>query len=244
MNTTTSLIQALDSSVGSVRRQAALALGTTKDDAVAEALVERIRVEPDNCIREDLTWAIVQHAEGAEALLGTMLVSEEAEDRRTAAHVLSKVADPSHFERVSPLVADEHADVAIKAYRAAVNTGGDRAVEALAARIGDGDMLQRDALSNAFAAIGEASVPALAAALGSDRVEVREHAAEALGHLGGNGAGAVDALEAASADPDASVRVAAVSSLGQLGEDAHDALGRLAVTGESVVAGIARHYLA
>ncbi|WP_231979612.1 HEAT repeat domain-containing protein [Tessaracoccus coleopterorum] len=72
----------------------------------------------------------------------------------------------------------------------------------LATRIGDGDLLQRDALSNAFAAVGEASVPALVAALRSDRVGTREHAAEALGHLGMDAVGAADALEVAAADAD------------------------------------------
>ncbi|WP_231979611.1 HEAT repeat domain-containing protein [Tessaracoccus coleopterorum] len=102
MNDTQSLIQALGSPVGTERRHAALALGTVRDGAVAEALVERIRVEPDSCVREDLTWAIVQHASDAGELLGSMLGSDEATDRRTAAHVMSKVGDPDHFERLSP----------------------------------------------------------------------------------------------------------------------------------------------
>ena len=181
MNTTQSLIQALGSPDGTQRRHAALALGAQRDASVVGPLVERIRVEGDSCVREDLTWAIVQHADDAEQALSDLLVSDEPGDRRTAAHVLSKVANPEHFDRIRPLVADQHPDVAIKAYRAAANTGGAAAVEALATRIGDGDLLQRDALSNAFAKIGAASTGALVAALSSGRVETREHAAEAVG---------------------------------------------------------------
>ena len=244
MNTTQSMIQALGSPDGTQRRHAALALGAQPDASVVGPLVERIRVEPDSCVREDLTWAIVQHADDAEQALTDLLGSEEPGDRRTAAHVLSKVANPEHFDRIRPLVADEHPDVAIKAYRAAANTGGDAAVQALATRIGDGDLLQRDALSNAFAKIGAASTGALVAALSSERVETREHAAEALGHLGEDAAGAVDALEAAAGDADASVRLTAAASLGQLGEGAAAALGRLAASGDPVVAQIAASYLA
>lgn len=244
MNTTESLIQALRSADGTTRRQAALALGAVKDDSIAAVLVDRIRVETNSCVREDLTWAIVQHADRAEPQLTALLASPEASDRRAAAHVLSKVADPAHFDRVRGLVADEHADVAIKAYRAAANTGGARAVEPLAARLGDGNLLQRDALSNAFASIGSASVPALVSALSNDRIEVREHAAEALGHLGEDAAGAAEALEAAAGDGDPEVRLAAVAALGQLGEAAVEPLRRLAGGRDAVVAQVAGRYLA
>lgn len=243
MNTIQSLIIGLGSLDGTERRQSALALGATNGAGIVDALVERIRVEPESCVREDLTWAIVQHAEAADPLLVELLGSEDPGDRRTAAHVLSKVASPGHFERVRSLIADADPDVAIKAYRAATNTGGHLAVDQLATRIGDGEQLQRDALSNAFATIGSAATPALVEALRSDRVETREHAAEALGHMGEAAVGAVDALETAAADADASVRLMATASLGQLGEEANPALRRLTAAGDPTVAKLAEAYL-
>lgn len=120
--TTTTLIQALGSPEGSDRREAALAMGAASDPSVVPALLDRIRVEQNSCVREDLTWAIVQHAETAGPVLLEMVGSDDPGERRTAAHVISKLGDSLHFEAVSRLVADEDPDVAIKAYRAAANT--------------------------------------------------------------------------------------------------------------------------
>lgn len=243
-NTTRSMIQALGSPEGTDRRAAALALGAVDDPAVVPALLDRIRVEPSSCVREDLTWAIVQHAETAGDTLLEMTASPDAGERRTAAHVISKVGDPAHFEHVRALVADEDADVAIKAYRAAANTGGAAAVGDLAARLGDGDLLQRDALTNAFQRLGAAAVPALVRELAGGSPAVREHAAETLGHLGEEAAAAAEALVTAASDPEAEVRLAAVAALGQLGEMAREPLTVLSAGADPLLAGVARRYLA
>ena len=239
------LIQTLAHSDGTARRHAALALGASHDPAAAPALLDRLGIERDPRVREDLTWALVQHAEEAEADLLAMLTSPEADQRRAGAHVLSKVGDPAHFESLRPLVGDEHPDVAIKAYRAVANTGRQEAAGALAERLGDGDALQRDALTTAMHRLGEKAVPALTAALGDPDAEVRAHAAEALGHLGGPHADpAVEALEAAAGDADPTVALHAVSALGQLSEVADVALARIAEGRESRLAQVAGRFLA
>ncbi|MHA6525876.1 HEAT repeat domain-containing protein [Tessaracoccus sp. G1721] len=237
------LITALTHTDGTARRHAALALGAARDPQVAPALLGRLRTEHDPRVREDLTWALVQHADSAEDELLAMLTDEDPSLRRTAAHVLSKIGDPAHFEHVRPLVGDEHTDVAIKAYRAVANTGHPEAAETLAGRLGDGDALQRDALTTAMHGLGEAAVAPLTRALGDPDPEVRSHAAEALGHLGGPAADpAADALELAAGDGDADVRLAAVSALGQLTEAADGALARLEATGAPVVAQVAARF--
>ena len=239
------MFTALRNPEGSTRRQAALALGASRDDSVVPVLLAQLRVEYDPHVIEDITWALVQHAEAARGDLAQMLTDDDPARRRTAAHVLSKVADPADFDAVVPLVADEDADVAIKAYRAAANTGGARALTALVARLGDGELLQRDALSNAFAAIGAASVAPLTSALTDGSPAAREHAAEALGHLGAPEADpAADALERAAGDDDPTVRLAAVSALGQLGGAADEALGRLAGGADALTAQVATRLLA
>ncbi len=147
------------------------------------------------------------------------------------------------FDAVAPLVADADPDVAIKAYRAAANTGGERAVGVLVARLGDGDLLQRDSLTTALATVGEPAVPALVAALSSDDAVVREHAAETLGHLGGPEAdAAAPALEALTSDAVPAVRLAAVAALGQLAFAADEPLRRIADGDDPLLAQLASRF--
>lgn len=239
------LIAQLDSSVGTDRRHAALALGSLKDPAIVPALLAHLKTESDGRVKEDLTWAVVQHADEANDEILALLASESEHERFTGAHVVSKVGNPEHFEHVRPLVADAHVDVALKAYRAAANTGGHLAAEDLAARLGDGDHLQRDALSDAFRRLGRGGVGALVARLTDESAAVREHAAEALGYVGGPEADdAAPALERAASDSDAEVRLAAVSALGQLAFAADEPLARIAKGDDKMLAQVAERFLA
>lgn len=238
---TDQLITLLSHPDGTTRREAALALGVRRDGTphAANALIERLTVEADSCVREDLTWAAVQHIDQALPQVLGMLDADAADTRRTGAHVLSKVADPVHLDALAPLLADPHADVAIKAYRAVANTRRPEALPLLATRLGDGDALQKDALTGAFFGFGPDAVPTLVAALGSDSAAVREHAADALGHLGEDAAAATDAVVALASDPDADVRLAAVAALSQLGEDAVARVAAFAGDTDPRVAGLA-----
>jgi HEAT repeat protein len=240
----TTLINQLDSSVGTDRRHAALALGALQGPEIVPALLAHLKSETDGRVKEDLTWAIVQHADDANDEILALLASESEHERFTGAHVVSKVANPDHFEHVRPLVADTHADVAIKAYRAAANTGGPRAADALAERLGDGDDWQRDALSDAFRRLGEHGVDALVKRLADADAVVRHHAADALGYVGGPEAdAAATALETATTDDDPEVRLAAVSALGQLAFAADEPLQRIAEGDDAVLSAIAKRFL-
>ncbi|MFT3876371.1 MAG: HEAT repeat domain-containing protein [Propioniciclava sp.] len=241
-DTTSHLVSLLTHPDGTERRQAALRLGASGDPEAAAAIVARLDAEADSCVREDLTWATVQLIDAALPDVVAMLGSDEPDARRTGAHVLSKVGNPDHFEMLAPLVADAHADVAIKAYRAVANTGRPEAVAALATRLGDGDALQRDALTAAFVRCGEASVPVLIDALSDPDAGVRAHAAETLGDLGETAASAADALAARAGDPDVTVRVAATSALGQLGEASAAHLSRLSASADATIAAIASRF--
>lgn len=229
------------------RRQAAMNLGMLKDPAVVPGLLQRLRAETPGCgVHETLTWATVQHIDTALPEVLAMLTDADPHLRRTGAHILSKVGDPAHLDALTPLVADEDVDVALKAYRAVAHSGAeqaDKALDALAGRLGDGDALQRDALTAAFHRFGEAAVPALTAALTDTDAEVREHAADALGHLGEDAAPAVPALAELAADPVEAVRLSAVSALGQLGEAAGEALTGLTGSADPVVAAVAKRFV-
>ena len=146
------------------RRQAAMNLGMLKDPAVVPGLLQRLRAETPGCgVHETLTWATVQHIDTALPEVLAMLTDADPHLRRTGAHILSKVGDPAHLEHVTPLVADQDADVALKAYRAVAHSGSEQvdvATTALAGRLGDGDALQRDALTAAFHRFGASAVKA------------------------------------------------------------------------------------
>lgn len=229
------------------RRLAAMALGTRHEPDVVPALLERLRSETPGCgLHETLTWSTVQHIDTALPGVLGMLTDADPHLRRTGAHILSKVGAPEHLEHLIPLVGDADADVAMKAYRAVANSAADRpevALDALAGRLGDGDQLQRDALTTAFHRFGERAVDALVGALADPDPGVREHAADALGHLGEDAAAAAEALAALAGDEVGSVRLSAVAALGQLGEPATGALSTLADGADPVVAGVARRFL-
>lgn len=235
------LVRELASDDLAARFDAASLIGIGQVDAAADALVARLGVETDCQVRERVTWATVRVIDAALPAVLEALTSSTPRVRMQAAHVLSKAARPEFAEHLAPVVADPDADVAIKGYRAAANTGHPDVVPMLVARLGDGDGHQKDALTNAFVSLGTASVADLVAALASEEADVREHAAEALGHLGPDAAPAAGALAGlASDDPEPEVRLVALTALGQLGPEADEALERLSGSGDARTAAVAR----
>lgn len=226
------------------RRHAAQALGRSEEQGLVPVLVECLRSETVGPVREDITWAIVQHADEAVDALRELVSSDDQSDRFSGAHVISKIGSPEYFEVVAPLVLDEDKDVALKAYRAVANTDIERAAGVLVQRLGDGDGWQRDALSDAFRKLGERGVPALVDALGSTDAAVRDHAVETLGYLGEQADAAADAIEALVSDEHPPVRLTAVSTLGQLGDASTPALERVAKGDDEVLASLAKRFLA
>lgn len=245
--TTTQILSELTHERRNVRLRAALALATTREPEVTRALVERLAVEKDFGVLEDITWAVVQHGDRAVEPVLQLLDSDDAIARRQAAHVLSKIADPALAAHLHGVIADEDPDVAIKAYRAAANTRSPEVAPLLAARLGDGDQLQRDQLSVAFARLGVVGVTALIKALDSYDVAVRLNAAEALGQLDAPAAdGAAEALRVAAAESTSEVGVVAVMALGGLSPEvgtphlralAEGAPGRVTAVAQNLLAG-------
>ncbi|WP_375139381.1 HEAT repeat domain-containing protein [Nocardia cyriacigeorgica] len=175
------LVDALAAPDSSVRLRAALSAGTVGDPRLARILIDRCAIEPDFFVRDMLTWALCRlPAELTLPLLLAELDSETPQARSQALHTLSKIGDPSAWPVVSALLHDEHDDVAVSAWRAAavlVPSGAESGLAYdLAAALGRGDHQMWLSLSRAFAALGDAAAPALAAAMTHPDPHVRAHA--------------------------------------------------------------------
>ncbi|MBF6416341.1 HEAT repeat domain-containing protein [Nocardia cyriacigeorgica] len=175
------LVDALAGPEPSARLRAALSAGTLGDPGLARALVDRCAIEPDFFVRDMLTWALCRlPAEITVPMLLAELGSEIAQARSQALHTLSKIGDGRAWPAVSALLHDEHDEVALSAWRAAtalVPPGAEGALaHDLARALGRGDHQMWLSLSRAFAALGEAAAPVLAAAMAHPDPHVRAHA--------------------------------------------------------------------
>lgn len=227
-----------------VRLRAAIDSGTFRHADVTTTLVSRIAVEEDFHVRETLSWALVQQGDAALPAVLEMLTSKNPLERRQAAHILSKVGNPAHVGHILPVVSDDDPDVAIKAYRAAANTGSPNVVQPLVSRLGDGAGEQRDALSNALQQLGPLAVADLTIALQNEDPTVRMHAAEALAQIGEDAQPAAFALSGATSDEDPEVALAAVMALGALGgERAQAALQEVETAGDQPLGAVAARLL-
>lgn len=175
------LVDALACADSSTRLRAALSVGTSGDPGLVDTLVARCAVEPDFFVRDMLTWALCRFpAEITVPMLLDELGSEVAQARSQALHTLSKIGDRRAWPAVSTLLHDETDEVAQSAWRAAVvlvppGKEGGLAAD-LAIVLGRGDHQVQLSLSRALAALGEAAVPMLDAAMASPEPHVRAHA--------------------------------------------------------------------
>lgn len=182
-STSLQLLASLAHDDASRRLSAALALGSTPDPTMLDALIERCAVEPDFYVRDMLTWAIIRlPSEVAVPMLLAELRSDVAQARSQALHTLSKIRDTRVFEKITPsLMRDMDDEVARSAWRAAVVLVPDRhkpqLAEELSAQLGRGDRSLQLSLSRALVALGaEVVEPVLKRALDLGTPEVRLHA--------------------------------------------------------------------
>lgn len=166
----------------SVRLRAALAIGTSPDPSLVDALVGRCAVEPEFAVREMLTWALLRHpASVTVPELVAELRSERAQARSQALHTLSKIGDPRAWPAITPaLLTDADDEVARSAWRAAVvlvpDGAGPGLAGVLATQLGRGGRAVQLSLSRALVALGEAMLPTLRAAMTGPDPRVRRHA--------------------------------------------------------------------
>ncbi len=175
-------VRGLASSSPSVRLQAAMAMGTSPDPRIVDALVERCAVEPDFSVRETLTWALTRHPSSTTVpRLVDELRCDGAQARSQALHTLSKIGDGRAWPAITrTLLTDTDDEVARSAWRAAVVLVPDDAkpelAGVLATQLGTGGRERQLSLSRALIALGEPVLPALRAATTDPDPDVRRHA--------------------------------------------------------------------
>ena len=187
------------------------------DDAPFDTLLDLLRTDPADGVREVATWAVVRQirAAGDPAPLLDQLVAALEDPaprvRRQMAHALSKIGDPVAVPALAPLVAGTDAEVAAKAAFALGQIGGHAAIAALAGYLGRGPAQVRAAVVAALGGLGPTAVAPVIARLGDDSPSTRADAAEVLGALG-DGRGVVP-LAALLGDPNEEVRLAVLMAL-------------------------------
>lgn len=210
----------------SARRAAAAALGEARETRALPALLQALHSEPDLYVRETITWALVRLGEPALQPLADALRHERAQVRQDAAHALGKLGDSRALNALISILGDSEVRVVIKSVQALGQIGDSAAASALIPLLGHIHAELRATLSTALGQLRQTALPLLIQAMRDERPAVREHAAEALGLIGGAAANveadaaAETALIAASNDSHAEVRLVAAMALSEMASPA------------------------
>lgn len=215
------LRRALESPAGSVRYQAALALGRRRDVEAVPALCREAQSTPE--LRQECIWALGEIGDAAATptlasfLAGSSRVGDVAV-RRAAATALGQIKDPAAQPALSlAAVRDDAPTVRASAVEALGLVGEPGGVPALLQALSDGALFVAVQAVEALGSIGQPSVlPALCHVLLHGDVHLRVHVPSALGQIGGGPA--IDGLCQALGDPDAVVRFQVVYALQLLAE--------------------------
>lgn len=178
-------------------------------------LIDRLRIETDVLLREDLTFVLVSLGVITLPPLIALLRDPDASVRHHAAHVLGKIGAS---EAVDPLIAcldDPDLTVINKAALALGQIGDPKALPALIAHLDHPDLSVQAMLDNVLIGFDTTALPALHLSLGDPRPVMRERAAEVLGDLASEES--LPYLSAALHDPIDAVRFAVAMALANMG---------------------------
>lgn len=177
------VVRALSDPKESVRLRAALRAGSAPATEYIDPLIQRCAIEPDFFVRDMLTWALIHQHDRPQvtARLVSELDSPLNQARSQALHTLSKIGDTGVWPAItSELLADPDDQVARTAWRAAAGlVPGDSKewlAERLATQWGRGGREVRRSLTQALVRLGDAALPVVERAIGSDDYEIRWHA--------------------------------------------------------------------
>jgi HEAT repeat protein len=208
-------IAALKDEDWAIREEAAIMLGTLRDPRAVVPLVSVLR-DDDRAVRDAATSALLAIGEPAVTTLGVCLSDPVLTVQELASSVLSTIADVRVFAPLVKALASPDWIVRMHAAKALGRIQDPEAVAPLVPLLQDRVKAVREETSSALAAIGEAALSSLIAALNHAEWLVRLHAVEALGKT--RSPEAVEPLlSVLFNDQDRAVREDAVRALGQIG---------------------------
>jgi HEAT repeat protein len=209
-------IAALKDEDWAIREEAAMMLGTLRDPRAVAPLVSVLR-DGDRAVRDAAISALLAIGEPAVTTLGACLSDPVLSVQELASSALATIADA---RVLAPLIAALKSPdwiVRMHAAKALGRIQDPGAVGSLVPLLQDKVKAVREEASTALAAIGEAALSSLLAALTHTEWLVRLHAVEALGKT--RSPEAVNPLlSVLFNDPDRAVREDAVRALGQIGD--------------------------
>jgi HEAT repeat protein/beta-lactamase regulating signal transducer with metallopeptidase domain len=200
-----------------VRRNAAYALGESKQQDTVDALIAALK-DPDSEVRETAVWALGElgNPKAVPALI-EMLKDPEADIREKVLWALVEIGDKGAAEHIRPLIKDENADVRENAIWALSEFEDTASAPEFMAALDDENP---DVREQAVWVLGEIkyveAVPALIERLKDENADVREHAVIALMEIGDRRA--VEALRALLRDKDVDVKKEVIWALSELGD--------------------------
>ncbi len=209
-------IAALKDKDWAIREEAAMMLGTLRDPRAVAPLVSVLH-DGDRAVRDAAISALLAIGEPAMTTLGACLSDPVLTVQELASSVLATIADARVLAPLVKALASPDWIVRMHAAKAIGRIQDPGAVAPLVPLLQDKVKAVREETSTALAAIGEAALPSLLAALTHTEWLVRLHAVEALGKT--RSPEAVNPLlSVLFNDPDRAVREDAVRALGQIGD--------------------------
>ena len=157
----------LDSPDQSVRLKAALAAGTYPEDEFIEVLISQCAIEPDFCVRDTLSWALMRNdISKVVERLETELESTNNQAKSQAIHTLSKIGDKANYRLITDAMLFDSDDfMAATAWRVASVLVPDdlkpTLVKKLITQLGRGDSDTQFGLTRFLCALGECIVEPL-----------------------------------------------------------------------------------
>ena len=214
-DTLQTLVEALHHPDKNVRGKAAVSIGNLGDVEGLNILLQTLGKETDLYVREDITWALVRVGDAAVLPLIEYLSDEDPAARHHAAHTLGKIADARAVDALVNTLQDDDATVVAKAAFALGQIGDTRAIQAVIGLLGHENREVQTTVNRVLEEFDAAAVQPLIQAMGQEKWQVREQAADILGLIGSQEA--VPVLIEALKDAHWQVRFAAVTALGSIG---------------------------
>ena len=209
-------IAALEDEDWAIREEAATMLGAFRDPRAVAPLVAMLR-DRDRAVRDAAIGALLAIGESAVIPLGDCLSDPVLTVQELASSVLATIADARVLTPLMAALSSPDWIVRMHAAKALGRIQDPKAVGPLVPLLQDKVKAVREEASTALAAIGEAALSSLLAALTHGEWLVRLHAVEALGKTRSSEA-VVPLLSVLFNDQDRAVREDAVRALGQIGD--------------------------